>query len=969
MFSGVPERKMRVTRTVLLVLWLVLISSLFYDPWTPALTRPDNLASPFHLVLSNPVIVQGKALQSAPYPMGARIFWTMLIPIVPMLLMLFGHEAWRRICPLSMSTQLAQYLGVQSKSRFFNRKSGQVEKKTRLLKAESFLARHVWFVQFGLLWAGITGRLLFMNSDRTFLACFLLGIIGAAALVGLFFGGKTWCNFFCPISPVQKIYTGPGGLLESKAYRAKGISQSMCRKRTLGGDQSTCVGCASSCPDIDLERFYWDSLFRPGKRFAYYGYFGLVAGFYGYYYLYAGNWNYYFSGAWTHEAGQLARLFSPGFYLGGTPVPIPKLLAAPLTTGLSVLLAYILGAALENAYGSLRGILGKPLIPEARRHHAMSFSAFLTFNVFYLFGGRPNLNLLPSGILKAVDVLIVAASTLWLSTTLRCGHAIYRRESLAQNMLRQLKKLKQDFAAILEGRTLDELNADEIYILARTITGLSDEKKEVLYQNVLREALARGEISSETGLEAMREIRQQMNISEEDHNLIMGNLLRQLQAIGSTSVGDPARLRLNNFALAMESVVRRCLETGNPLREELAARENDREVRKLRSVFDISDAEHEEILSVILCDSNLAIREARSLLEEIAETALHVKSLSGPDTISRSSGVELLTHHLERRHRFLEAKFLGVMATLPRDNDTVELVRWFNVTLAGQPWECPDAFDRDSPESRKERVPSCFLDILHEDAGRSMEALDADKGSEYAALRALLTSRPDPRKYLVQTARGSEPVQAAVALFVLNQVDPDQAKTLAAGSPSRETQHWLLNEVTSSINGTNTNGSGEPRDHPEDGDGVEFEIERADTVRKMLHLHKSAFFKHLGLDILASISRDAVVRLYNRGAVICRLGEKSDRIFVICQGSADVSIERNGSYKWVNAVGEGDSIGELGVFTKRPRSATVRVNRDNTRLISISDGALMAVLNQNAKASISFLELLSVRQQAMLAKM
>jgi hypothetical protein len=960
---------MRVTRAVLLVLWLVLIWSLFSDPLTPALTRADNVASPFHIVLSNGVFVQGRALPNAPYPMGARIFWTMLIPIVPMFLMLFGHEAWRRVCPLSLSTQLAQYLGLQVKARFFNRKSGHVEKKTRLLMAESFAGRYVWFIQFGFLWAGITGRILFMNSDRRILACFLLGIISLAALVGVFFGGKTWCNYFCPISPVQKIYTGPGGLLESKAYKARGISQSMCRKRTLGGDQSTCVGCAASCPDIDLERFYWDSLLRPGKRFAYYGYLGLVSGFYSYYYLYSGNWNYYFSGAWTHEAGQLATLFSPGFYLAGRAVPIPKLVAAPITTGLFVLLSYILGVALEHGYGRLRETMNKPLLPEARRHQGMTLSAFLTFNVFYLFGGRPNLSLLPAPMLKTVDVLIVLASTLWLSRSLRCGRAIYRRESLAQNMLRQLKKLKLDFAAILEGRTLDELNADEIYILAKTLSGLPEEKKEVLYQNVLREALARGEITGETSLEAMKEIRQQMNISEEVHDFVMGNILRMEQAIGTTSPGDPSYLRLSNYMLALESIVRRCLDTSNPLREELAARENDREIRNLRKVFDISDAEHEDILSAILGDSNLVICEAQGLLQEIAETTMYVKALNAQGAISRIRGVELLTHHLEKRRRGLGSKFLNMLASIPQGEDAEKLARWLNIALEGHSGEFLDSLNRDPSGPRKEGAPSGLLNIIREDVSRSMNILEEDKTGDYDALRALLANRADPREYLVQTVHEAEPVQAAVALFVMSQVDSDRARAMAEGSVKKRMQHWLVNEVACSVARTNGDGMKKPIACADEGDRAEYEIEDADTLSKMLYLHRSSFFQHLELEVLASIARGAVVRIYNSGGVICRLGEKSDRIFVICRGSADVSIERDGRYKWINVVVDGDSIGELGVFTQQPCSATVRVNRDNTKLITIKDDVLMSVLNQNAKATISFLKLLSARQQGMLAKM
>ena len=90
--------------------WLVLVVSLFHDPVTPWLTRPDNTSSPFHLS-SHTVIVQGRPLDQASYPMGRRVFWTMVFPCVPLFLMVFGHEAWRRICPLSFFSQIPRMLG------------------------------------------------------------------------------------------------------------------------------------------------------------------------------------------------------------------------------------------------------------------------------------------------------------------------------------------------------------------------------------------------------------------------------------------------------------------------------------------------------------------------------------------------------------------------------------------------------------------------------------------------------------------------------------------------------------------------------------------------------------------------------------------------------------------------------------------------------------------------------------------
>ena len=137
----------------------------------------------------------------------------------------------------------------------------------------------------------------------------------------------------------------------------------------------------------------------------------------------------------------------------------------------------------------------------------------------------------------------------------------------------------------------------------------------------------------------------------------------------------------------------------------------------------------------------------------------------------------------------------------------------------------------------------------------------------------------------------------------------------------------------------------------------------------MLYLFKSTFFHQLGLDVLASIARDAEVRVYRRGGVVCRIGERSECVFVVCEGTADICLPRNGGYKWIDAVGEGDSIGELGVFTQKPRSATVMVSRDNSRLLTITGHALLSVLNQNANASMSFLRVLSSRNQSLLAKM
>jgi polyferredoxin len=60
-----------------------------------------------------------------------------------------------------------------------------------------------------------------VNSDRLLLGLFLLLTIASAITVGFLYGGKTWCNYICPMAPVQMVYSEPSGLLTSVAHTAR----------------------------------------------------------------------------------------------------------------------------------------------------------------------------------------------------------------------------------------------------------------------------------------------------------------------------------------------------------------------------------------------------------------------------------------------------------------------------------------------------------------------------------------------------------------------------------------------------------------------------------------------------------------------------------------------------------------------------------------------------------------------------
>jgi hypothetical protein len=124
MITTVPEHKIHRFRWVLALGWLILIFSAFYDPLSLWLTNPDNLASPIRVNPDVCISVQGKCLQQVAYVLAPRIFWGMIVPLSIIILVVGGHETWRRICPLSFFSQIATRLGIGRKVQKISPTSG-----------------------------------------------------------------------------------------------------------------------------------------------------------------------------------------------------------------------------------------------------------------------------------------------------------------------------------------------------------------------------------------------------------------------------------------------------------------------------------------------------------------------------------------------------------------------------------------------------------------------------------------------------------------------------------------------------------------------------------------------------------------------------------------------------------------------------------------------------------------------------
>ena len=518
MLSKISEKKMHAVRWVLVIGWLLLIFSLFYDQITHHLTDPNNLLSPLsdQQLSDNPpikVLIRGNPLKQEAYPIGARVFWGMVVPSAIMIVLVFGHETWRRICPLYFLSQIPRRLGLKSKLD---------------ITKNNWLIRNHLYLQFTYLFIGLNFRILFINSARRALGSWLMTTIFFAILMVFLYGGRSWCHYVCPFGLVQTVFTGPGGLLASDASCAppRSITQSMCREvdKKTDKEKSACIACKSNCMDIDAQNSYWNDLKKPGRRFIQYGYLGLAIGYFVYYGLYAGDFNYYFSGAWTHEEDQLGTLWDPGFYIFDRAINIPKIFAVPLTLAFFVIISYWICCKLEKTYRAYLRRRHPNISSEQVLHKALSICTFVAFNAFFIYGGRPEILRLPTAVQLLFNAFVVFVSSMWLAKTWGCSSEQYQRDTLAYNFRRQLKKLPIEISRFLKGRSLDDLTSNELFVLTSVLPQFQRRDRLEVYRGILQETLTQGNITSGDTFEVLKELRQRLALNDDEHYRILSDI-------------------------------------------------------------------------------------------------------------------------------------------------------------------------------------------------------------------------------------------------------------------------------------------------------------------------------------------------------------------------------------------------------------------------------------------------------------
>jgi CRP-like cAMP-binding protein len=940
MLTQVSERRMHQVRWVLTIAWLAIIASLFYDPWSAALTQPDHPWSPLRLNPAACVSVQGRCLTEQPYPLGTTLFWGAIVPSAIFILLVFGHELWRRICPLSFLSQIPRALGWQRQIRKVSA-NGKERRELVKIKPESWLGRNYSYLQFAWLFVGLCGRILFFNADRIVLAFWLLGTIAAAILVGYLYGGKSWCQYFCPMAPVQRVYGEPGGLFASKAHiDSNTITQSMCRTVLPDGkEQSACVACQNPCIDIDSERSYWDSLNKPEQSFLYYSYIGLVVGYFVYYYLYAGDWNYYFSGAWARIPDQLGDLFKPGFYIAGSPINVPKLLAVPLTLGLFSALGYWSGLQLEK-WAKRRTRRQFPKISaDLVRHRVFTLITYVVFNFFFIFGGRPLIQLLPIWVQYTYELGLVLLSTLWVYKTWRRSSELYSREGLASRFRKQLEKLKLNVGQFLEGKSIGELNVHEIYILAKVLPGFTQEKRHQAYKGVVREALEEGYVNYSSSLEVLKQLRRELDISDDEHRQVLEEL-----GIEDPELLCPDRqrtlentVRINGYRKALERLMNLQQKQGNigvpPIQQlDQLLQIQAGEVRSLRRQYFITSQEEEWILTGMTPDT-CNIRRADYLLSQLPDLIQRYRALNQPVLHEHSAALSLLRKTVHHKKELIVRSLLETLETL-QDNTEAHRLAYALEQLS--PQVLYELLDR---ENWRDRLPHSIFHLLGKPLEQILEqtleqtleqplacALDTPQSSIVEHLEALLI---DPNPLLQMTC-----------LYAIAQLDPQKSKEWATQFRTAP-HHPLLCEMATRL-----------LELPSAPNLADFP-----PLERMVYLFNSDFFHRMHHETLIELAKLAQIKTYQADQIVTEEGDTCRELLLLVEGDAKVEVHLSDGQVRIDQLHPGQTLDELEILAHSTLKGTIIAESNPTRILAIPVDGFDDLLDRDREFARRVMEL------------
>lgn len=108
------------------------------------------------------------------------------------------------------------------------------------------------------------------------------------------------------------------------------------------------------------------------------------------------------------------------------------------------------------------------------------------------------------------------------------------------------------------------------------------------------------------------------------------------------------------------------------------------------------------------------------------------------------------------------------------------------------------------------------------------------------------------------------------------------------------------------------------------------------------------------------MSEGALGKSYKDGEIIVRQGDDGDCMYVIQSGKVQVVREQDGKELELAVMGEGDFFGEMAIFERQKRAATVRAHGD-AKVLTVDKRTLLQRIQADPSLAFRMIETLAHR--------
>ena len=387
----------------------------------------------------------------------------------------------------------------------------------------------------------------------------------------------------------------------------------------------------------------------------------------------------------------------------------------------------------------------------------------------------------------------------WLLRATQRTPTQYRRESLANSLSEQLRKLKIDISKYLEGRKLEQLKPDEIYILAKTLPAFSHEQRLTAYRNILEDAIRTGKADTSSSIELLRDVRIEIGVTEDEHR----QLLQDAGIDDAEQLLDKDKaasyenwLRKNNYRQALEPRIISGLDKGQKLADILEEEELTQFITSLREQYQISEDEHQTVLSEITGIGGMIVDRAKAQLETLRDYAalkFELQCLIRSDIQLENLGL-LLNRVISRRTVQISLNIFPVLSSLGDTPESCWIARSLTMLAGGD-------IDHALAEPVNQGSTVIWADAIGNDTMALLQ------GGREVSQRACAADELPPMSYqdvvrsgeslatrLTKLTRDKDHLVSALALHALTYLDPGLARETASllQREPEDGKHWLF---------------------------------------------------------------------------------------------------------------------------------------------------------------------------------